>query len=238
MSTYTTSITPRLRVARNSSFNTYDRSVSQIATATEGGPSRLPEFSQLVDVDLDDISFSEQDGRPSTSTTPPPAIPNRSETPAATLRSLISRLSTGSRTISPRPRDSQDYLSERESDYDMDLTESANVAHSMVQENVRDIFSKARRDPGDTPQKTRLKLANGNTEDTGASSFVNYEQKKSNGRRRSLSNDDLEHPHSESLVRPVIHLIYSICHRKLAQTSYSFQALSTASHGRLFAGAF
>lgn len=190
---YTISIPPRLRVARHSSFN-YDRSVSQIATATEGGPSRLLELSQLVDMNLDDMSASGRSEQPSTSTVAPPAAANRSENTAQQLRSLISRLEPKD----PPPRiQSPEYFSERESDYDMDLTEPANNAPSMVQESVKDIFSKARRDPGDTPQKSRFKSGSDDVSDMHTNSLSIGERK---GKRQSVNDDEAESPHGELLI--------------------------------------
>ena len=192
-SSYTISIPPRLRVARNSTFN-YDRSVSQIATATEGGPSRLPELSQLVDMNLDDMSASGRSEQPSTSTVPPPAAANRSENTAQQLRSLISRLEPKD----PPPRiKSPEYFSERESDYDMDLTDPANNAPSIIQESVKDLFSKARRGPGDTPQRSRIKSVGDDASDVRTSSPSLSERK---GKRHNMSDDGRESPKGERLT--------------------------------------
>ncbi|KAF8972910.1 hypothetical protein BDZ97DRAFT_1648569 [Flammula alnicola] len=190
MATYTSSVTPRLRVARNSPLN-YDRS-SQIASASESGPSRLPEFSQLVDLNLNDMAMSEASDQLSTSTIPAPSTSTRSENPAAVLRALLSRLPAQSKSPTPSQSPSQQYLSERESDYDMDISERGNATPSMAQESLKDIFSKARRDPGDTPQKMRPRRNSVDTSEVDASPRVEKQRADHKGKRRSLSDDEMD----------------------------------------------
>ncbi|KAF9484504.1 hypothetical protein BDN70DRAFT_126769 [Pholiota conissans] len=175
------SVTPRLRVARNSS----NYGISQIVTATDG-PSHLPEFSQLVDLNLKEMAPFEVSEQPSTSTVPGPSIPAHTENPAAVLRALLSRLPAESKNTQPSRSPSQQYLSERESDYDMDLTDPANATRSIVQENLKDIFSKARRDPGDTPQKARTRRGSNASMDKLS---INAARDDSEGKRRSLSDE-------------------------------------------------
>lgn len=200
MASYTTTITPRLRVARNS-LN-YDRSVSQIATATES-PSRLPEISQLVDLNLNEMTPSETSEKSSTSTVPGPSTSTRSENPAAVLRALLSRLPAESRSPLP-PSPSQQCLSERESDYDMDFTEPANAARSMVQENLKDIFSKACRDPGDTPQKARTRRDSNTASEVNSNHTSNMGRDDDTGKRRS--NDKLDNTNGEHICFLIFHM--------------------------------
>jgi hypothetical protein len=61
----------------------------------------------------------------------------------------------------------------------------------MAQESLKDIFSKARHDPGSTPQKTQARR---NSVDTSEVKFsVEAEQMDCKGKRRSLSDDETEH---------------------------------------------
>jgi hypothetical protein len=201
MASYTTTITPRLRVARNS-LN-YDRSVSQIATAAET-PSRLPEISQLIDLNLNEMAPSEISEQSSTSTVPGPSTSTRSENPAAVLRALLSRLPAESRSPLP-PSPSQQYLSERESDYDMDLTEPANAARSMVQENLKDIFSKARQDPGDTPQKARTRRNSNTASEANLNPIPQIGRDDGTGKRRS-NDEELDNANGEHICFLILHM--------------------------------
>jgi hypothetical protein len=58
MATSSVSLTPRLRMTRHSP--THDRSAHTITTSiSEAGPSRLPEFSQLVNITMKDMDISD-----------------------------------------------------------------------------------------------------------------------------------------------------------------------------------
>ena len=86
------------------------------ASISEAGPSRLPSFSQILDLDMKDLplsddqfSFNEQNTPKITTTT----APTRSDNPAAVLRALLSRLPAHP----PSPTKSSTEH-ERESDFD------------------------------------------------------------------------------------------------------------------------
>ncbi|KDR75370.1 hypothetical protein GALMADRAFT_552432 [Galerina marginata CBS 339.88] len=197
MATYTPTITPRLRMTRHSPVH-YDRSTSQIASTSQSGPSRLPDFSQLVDVNLNDMAMSEASDQPSSSKLSTPSTVTRSENPAAVLRALLSRLPPDATTPTQSHPTSQQYASERESDYDM--SEHTNATPSMAQESLKHLFSKARRNPGDTPQKSRPRRNSFDTSEVDASPGVEKERADNKGKRRSLSDDEIE-PTNQSSSR-------------------------------------
>ena len=179
-------ITPRLRMTRTPLH--YDRN-SQIAST--GGPSRLTEFSQLVDVDLNDMELPGRSDHSNNSKISTPSTATRSEKPATVLRALLSRLPADHRNPTPSQSPSQQYPSERESDYD--ISEPTNATPSMAQESLKDIFSKARRDPGNTPQKILARRNSVDTSEVDASFSIEEERMDSKGKRRSVSDDETEH---------------------------------------------
>jgi len=190
----TTMTTPRLRVPRKaSSYN--DRSRSSTTTTDFAGPSRLPEISQLVDVDLHDMARSETSEQPTvTSKVSTPSTVTRAENPAAVLRALLSRLPNEKRSPTPSQTPDQ-YPSERESDYDM--SEHASATPSMAQEIVKDIFSKARRDPDGSPLKARPRRNSVDTSEVESSRLAQYDRTIEKGKTRSLSDDDNDETNSK-----------------------------------------
>lgn len=197
MATYTST---RLRVTRHSPVVS-DRSTSHIAS----GPSRLPEFSQLVDVNLNDMPTSETTEQQSASRPSTPSTVTRSEKPAAVLRALLSRLPPSSppraQQRSPSPQDP----SERESDYDM--SETSHATPSIAQESLRDLFSKALRDHGDTPQKSRPRrnsLDNSEVEASPANDRTRTDRK---GKRRSLSDDEVDQANCKHIFISFIDIV-------------------------------
>ncbi|KIM45128.1 hypothetical protein M413DRAFT_331464 [Hebeloma cylindrosporum] len=182
-------ITPRLRMTRAPLY--YDRNSQIASTSHTGGPSRLTEFSQLVDVDLNDMELPGSSDPSNHSNLSTPSTATRSEKPAAVLRALLSRLPADHRSLTPSQSLPQQYPSERESDYE--TSEPANATPSMAQESLKDIFFKARRDPGNTPQKIRARRNSVSTSEVDASFSVEEERPDSKGKRRSVSDDEAEH---------------------------------------------
>jgi len=183
----TPTFTPRLRMTRLPLH--YDHN-SQIASTSHAGNSlHLTEFSQLVDVDLNNMELPDPTDHSNNSQISASSTTTRSEKPAAVLRALLSRLPVDRRSPTP----SQQYPSERESDYE--VSEPATATPSMAQESLKDIFFKARRDPGSTPQKTQARR---NSVDTSEVNFFEAERKDCKGKRRSLSDDETEHLDSKS----------------------------------------
>ncbi|KAF8904387.1 hypothetical protein CPB84DRAFT_668190 [Gymnopilus junonius] len=195
MATYTSTITPRLRVTRRSPIAS-DSSTSRLAS----DPSHLPDFSQLVDVNLNDMPTSETTEQQSAASRPStPSTVTRSENPAAVLRALLSRLPPSSPPPQKRSPSSRD-PSERESDHDG--SESSHAAPSVAQESLRDLFSKARRDSGGTTQKTRHRrnsLDNSEVDASPANARITADKK---GKQRSMSDDEVDQFNHSSPKKP------------------------------------
>ena len=148
------SITPRLRMSRHSPVQ-YGRSSNLLASTSEAGPSRLFNFSQILDLDMKDMPLSDdrfssnEQNTPKTTTIP---TATRSDNPAAVLRALLSRLPAHP----PSPTKSH-VLSEQERESDFDTVSESDVTSSIAQESFKYVFSNALRNPGNTPQKVRRK---------------------------------------------------------------------------------
>ncbi|KAF4620699.1 hypothetical protein D9613_000558 [Agrocybe pediades] len=182
-----TMTTPRLRLPRPTpSYN--DRSRSSATTTDFVGPSRLPEFSQLVDVDLHDMARSESSDQPTIiSKVSTPSTVVRAEDRAATLRALLARLPEQKHSPAPSQIPDQ-YPSERESDYDM--SDRGSVTPSVAQESLKGIFSKARLAAEDTPLKTQPRWNGLDTTQVESSRVLHREKDTGKGKGRSLSDDD------------------------------------------------
>jgi len=191
---------PRFRVSRHSPVQ-YDRS-SSLAFTSEAGPSHLPNFSQILDLDTKDMPLSDDQlsstelNTPKITTT---LATTRSDNPAAVLRALMSRLPAHP------PSPTQSYAlsvqdgTERESDFD--TVSESNAAQSIAQESLKHIFSKALRDPGNTPQKARRRRNSIDASEVEASPRVKKERATNKGKRRSMSDDEVENTSRELCSR-------------------------------------
>lgn len=170
----------------------YDHSTNLPSTS-----DRLPNFSQILDLDMNHIPLSHDQFSSSELNTT--STPTRSDNPAAVLRALLSRLPahppspTQSHTLSVQGG------TERESDFD--TVSEPNAALSIAQESLRNIVSKALRDPGNTPQKARHRRNSIDTSEVEATPRVEEERAKNKGKRRSTSDDEFENTSRE---RPLV----------------------------------
>ncbi|CAA7259228.1 unnamed protein product [Cyclocybe aegerita] len=159
MATLTTTVTPRLRMLRQSPTSSapYDRSAQTTTSTSKPGPSRLPDFSQLVNVDLRAMDLSDDNiyssDEPRTPQVPTPPTVTRSENPAAVLRALLSRLPAQPKSPTVSRTSSRQNISERESDYD--ASETASATPSVAQSSLKNIFGRALQEPGNSPRKTQ-----------------------------------------------------------------------------------
>jgi hypothetical protein len=163
----------------------YGRS-SNHASTSEAGPSRLPSFSQILDLDMKDMPLSDdqfssnEQNTPKITTTP---TSPRSDNPAAVLRALLSRLPA-------HPPSSTKSSTEQERESDFDTVSESNAAPSIAQESLKHIFSNALRDPGNTPQKARRKR--NSIDSSEVEGRVEKERATNRGERRSVSEDEVE----------------------------------------------
>ncbi|KAK0213031.1 hypothetical protein DFS33DRAFT_1285979 [Desarmillaria ectypa] len=181
---------PRLRVSRTPRNNSDN---------PQSGPSRLsdPIASNSIELNIDDepsrnllSSFSIMDA----SATLP------EDTPAARLRAVMARLPPSSSPSTPLPTPPSP--SERESDFDQPHFGSSTA--SFAQESIRSIFSRARRDPGDTPRKDNRPRRNSfdvtEVQASPRAQKVRQERARNIGRRQSMSDEEIErHSHRSDL---------------------------------------
>ncbi|KAG5646797.1 hypothetical protein DXG03_002174 [Asterophora parasitica] len=180
---------PRLRLSRT----------ANASAAPVAGPSRdrlLQNFpSDLADSDVGDRN---EDGLPTPmmNTRVPLADPN--ENPAARLRALLARTPASSKST-PVPQPPPSNYSENESDFEPPSAVADN-GPSFARESLKDIFSRALRDPGNTPQKAsnRPRRNSIDASEVEASPRVERERAKFKAKRRSLSDEEFEIPSKSS----------------------------------------
>ena len=196
------------------------------------GPSRLP-------LNLnDDLGKIDDEGDLDAQSTPkitlitsvpdaysPPGV-SPVDTPAARLRALLrapnnsaSKLSSQDRRPAPP--------SEVESDFDPPQFSPATP--SFARESLKDLFSRALRDPGDTPQKGRQRRNSIDISEVEASPRVERERAKNKGKRRSLSDEESEKPSSRCQLEIYLFFTSDI----LPQEHLSDLEPPPACHGRL-----
>lgn len=190
---------PRLRVSRASPSGRPDRGNASIASSSQAGPSRLTDFTQLVDLNLSDIRAAhdytdedeEQDQYPTprmnnatplapSSATPTPSLAGR-------LRELIQLVPNGSGSQSTPTPHRPPSPTFHESDFE---GESTTAGYSQARESLRGIFSKALREPGDTPQKGKQKTSDGGSSEVDSSIPMDWSGVK--GKQGGLSDEESE----------------------------------------------
>ncbi|TFY81628.1 hypothetical protein EWM64_g2393 [Hericium alpestre] len=201
------SIPPRVRVSRNAYVN------SDASTTPTAGPSRLspknPYLSAagaLDEGELEDMDatprISARARLPSPSTATPSMQLNLTEdTPAGRLRAILARVpnSSASQLLhEPAPQTP----SALDSDFDDPPPKWNTTAASIARESLKDLFSNARRD--DTPEKRgrrRNSIDASEVEDSPRVDKVAQERAKNKGKRKSLSDEELEKSSKASFSR-------------------------------------
>ncbi|KAH6914176.1 hypothetical protein BKA70DRAFT_657483 [Coprinopsis sp. MPI-PUGE-AT-0042] len=188
----------RRRLTRTGLGNV-DDSVATTASSLQAGPSRLPELTQLVDVDFSDL---ESDNLESDEHATPriqalnklPSAENDLQTPAARLRAILSRVPNGSLSPDATPVATQPpkSVANYESDSDMDISTQVNRAPSAAHTSIRSIFSNALRPPGDTPQKQQQRPRRNSIDTSEVETSPRLERGQHRAKRKSLSLSDEE----------------------------------------------
>ncbi|KAL0956123.1 hypothetical protein HGRIS_002290 [Hohenbuehelia grisea] len=181
---------PRLRLMRNAQQH-HLHSEFQPSPA---GPSRVAEARPRVDLNSDDDGDDQSKTprlRPMSVTPPNQLTGLPMEVPVArpSLRAVMTLTNDNTShdaTPRPAPPSSPSVL---ESDFDNPASKPATP--SIARESLKDIFSRALRDPGDTPQKGRPRRNSIDTSEVEASPHVKG-LTKSKGKRRSLSDEEIE----------------------------------------------
>ncbi|ESK84311.1 hypothetical protein Moror_10226 [Moniliophthora roreri MCA 2997] len=192
---------PRLRVSRQN-LNSFHES------STIAGPSRLPNTPHVYDVDDDRENEEDTPKLPISSTLPKSADPNADypeDTPAARLRALLSLVPNTNDTVKAARTarlPPQELSTATTIDFigsDSDIPQYGSTQPSIARESLRDLFSHALREPGDTPRKdVKGKAKRRNSIDASeveASPRVEKvwkDRSDNKGKRRSLSDDELD----------------------------------------------
>jgi len=187
---------PRLRLTRQS-----PRFDDGVDDTPQAGPSRL---SLTTDVGGQDNNEETEDAQstpkmsmlrpmspepaPMQNATPP------MDTPAARLRALLNRVPNSPSTSRVSPHEPMN-SSEPDSDFDPPRSNLANTP-SIARESLKDLFSRALRDPGDTPEKNRRRRNSIDISEVDFSPRVDRERAKNKGQRRSLSDEEADKPSS------------------------------------------
>jgi len=207
---------PRLRISRHP---------PDTVSTPVAGPSRLSPQMNTHENNEDDEDAESTPRMPSASmdvekTSPHTAAstPLPADTPAARLRALLARFPNTSTT----PHASSSRLPEpatpSEPDSDLDPPYSTLATPSIARESLKELFSHALRDPGNTPQKGRARRNSIGTGEVGPSpriERVEKERAKNKGKRRSMSDEEADHLSSASkptFISPdVDHTLASRC---------------------------
>jgi serine/arginine repetitive matrix protein 2 len=176
---------PRLRLSRQPLVTVADRLAIQ--DENHAGPSRPrdpPVGDRSGDTAGGDDHQPTPKGHPNSNASPPAEA-------AARLRALLNRTKPPvARPVSP---------SEVESDFDPPRFSPTNTP-SVFKESLKDLFSHALRDPGDTPVKGKPRRNSIDTSEVEASPRVR-ERAKNKGKRKSLSDEEADKPSSALHVR-------------------------------------
>jgi serine/arginine repetitive matrix protein 2 len=115
------------------------------------------------------------------------------DTPAARLRALLSRVpnQSSSANVPEKPPPPPSEL-----DSDFETPHFSPITPSIARESLKDLFSHALRDPGDTPQKRRRRRNSIDASEVEASPRVERERAKYKTKRQSLSDDEVDKPSS------------------------------------------
>ncbi|KAJ7078883.1 hypothetical protein B0H15DRAFT_527939 [Mycena belliarum] len=176
---------PRLRLSRQPLSVAADRLA--LHEESHAGPSRprdSPAGGLNGDAVEDEDRLPTPKGHPNSNTSPPAEA-------AARLRALLTRFPNETRTPVARP------VSPSEVDSDFDPPRFSPATPSIYKESLKDVFSRALRDPGDTPIKNRPRRNSIDTSEVEASPRVR-ERAKNKGKRKSLSDEEVDKPSRSS----------------------------------------
>lgn len=206
----TTLIRPRLRLFRRSP-SPHDASE---ATPQPGPSSARSLFSAIHDEE-DEFPTPRMQPKPiaslNTNPTPKPfpgptsATSAPTETPAARLRALLAREPRSPRSAAsvppPEPPSEADSVAEPAR-----FGSSTSSVSSVTRGSLKDIFSRALREPGDTPQKGRPRRNSFDGSSMEITPVVDRNRGQRKPARRSLSDEEAENPSAWPSYRALSYL--------------------------------
>ncbi|KAF5370874.1 hypothetical protein D9758_002105 [Tetrapyrgos nigripes] len=187
---------PRLRVQRDFQSTAYDYSGS-IA-----GPSRFPGNASDAPHDSQDSNTDDNDDDTpklyASSKLPSTSFSETfEETPAARLKAVLSRISNSSKSKAPESA-TPSSASTVDLDSEFEIPEIGSSMPSLARESLKDLFSRALREPGGTPQKIakgryrRNSIDASEVESSPRVERVQRERSIAKGKRKSYSDDENE----------------------------------------------
>jgi hypothetical protein len=183
---------PRLRLTRQSPK--FDDGVDDTPQA---GPSRLADLGGQENEEADDAQSTPKIPMLRSMSSEPTSMPNAippMDTPAARLRALLNRVPNSPSTTRDSPH-VPIHPSEPDSDFDPPRSSPTNTP-SIARESLKDLFSRALRDPGDTPDKNLRRRNSIDVSEVDFSPRVERERARNKGQRRSLSDEEADKPSS------------------------------------------
>ncbi|KAG2074539.1 hypothetical protein BDR04DRAFT_1092688 [Suillus decipiens] len=193
---------PRLRLNRHTPSSRVQDSSDMDFTPVAVPSSARSQFNVVDDEDdnqptprmpLKNIaSFSNSYG-PNSEFGPSTSSATPSDTPAARLRALLARSLDSPNGKSP-PTKPFAQLSEDSAGPVSSRFPPATP--SITRDSLKDLFSRARREPGDTPQKSKPRRNSFDTSEMDITPVVDREREQHKGKRKSLSDDEVDKPKS------------------------------------------
>ncbi|KIK97734.1 hypothetical protein PAXRUDRAFT_194210 [Paxillus rubicundulus Ve08.2h10] len=190
---------PRLRLRRSPSPRMQDNGTD---TIPQPGPSSTRIHFASIPDDDDEVptprisakAIASPNGDPAPTSFPDlntaTAIP--ADTPAARLRALLAREPRSPRNAaSTAPQ-----IPPSEVDSSDDFPRFGSDTSSLARDNLKSIFSRALREPGDTPQKGRPRRNSVDSSQVEITPVLDRERAKHKGKRRSMSDEEAEKPRS------------------------------------------
>ncbi|KAG2146420.1 uncharacterized protein EDB93DRAFT_1328770 [Suillus bovinus] len=116
-----------------------------------------------------------------------------SDTPAARLRALLARSSDSPNGKSPPARPFSQLSEDGAGSVSSRFT---SATPSVTRDSLKDLFSRARREPGDTPQKSKPRRKSFDTSEMDITPVIDREREQHKGKRKSLSDDEVDKPKS------------------------------------------
>lgn len=190
------STVPRLRISRFSPRSQYD-TLTPVA-----GPSHNSDSLHADDDDED----AESTPRMSTSAIPDRRSPRTGttpglpvDTPAERLRNLLARVPNTPDSVTPHARPPM-LPANSEPDSDFEPPYSTAATPSIARESLKELFSRALREPGNTPRKGKQRRNSIDASEVESSPRVEEERAKYRWKRRSLSDEEAEKSSEYSLT--------------------------------------
>ncbi|KAJ6603124.1 hypothetical protein B0H10DRAFT_2079468 [Mycena sp. CBHHK59/15] len=180
---------PRLRLSRQQPASRSDH--PGLEQESHAGPSRPRDHPVDPTSHFDGDAATHEEHQPTPRGPQPISNASPPAEAAARLRALLSRIPNQSKTPVARP------VSPSEVESDFDPPRFSPTTPSFAKESLKDIFSRALRDPGDTPIKSRPRRNSIDTSEVEASPRVR-ERAKNKGKRKSLSDEEAEKPSRSS----------------------------------------